>query len=224
MERKIPSSDSTNDPFALVLPRQVWVHIILPELFKMSVAKMVKDYKEYTWRKRNVKKKVWYNFCQIAECSSQVMQLICDHLDLFLIWNCRPQNLSLSSRQSPWKIEVLPQPEGYQTQRSTQQPGFPSHYVIALMEGVSMWGRGGEVQPSCQNQAICQVRTNRSGGEQAQSQAVAAQQWGHLATSEEIRALPGALLFYLWSSCLNLHFTDNGKQEIKEFIFLVRMD
>lgn len=80
------------------------------------------------------------DFCKITECNLQVMQLFCDHLDLLLIWSCRHQNLHLRPRQSPWKIEVPPQPEGYQIQRSTQQPGFPSHYVIALMEGACVGG------------------------------------------------------------------------------------
>lgn len=66
------------------------------------------------------------------------MQLFCDNL--CLIWNCRPQNLSLSCRQSPLKTEVLPQPEGYQTQRSILQRGFPSHYIIAVMAGVCVGG------------------------------------------------------------------------------------
>lgn len=134
--------------------------------------------------------------------------------NLCFIWNCWPQNLSWSSRQSP---------KGYQTQRSIQQPGFPSRYIIAVMAEV-VAGRGGQVQDSCRNQAICQVKTNRSGREQTESQAAAARQWGHLAVHEEVRALPVALPAYFWSSCLDLRFIRKGKQEIKEYILLVGMD
>lgn len=63
---------------------------------------------------------------------------------------------------------ALPQFVGYQTQRFILQPGFPSHYIIALIEGVCVKGKEGQVQASCQNQAICQVRTDRSGGDEAQ--------------------------------------------------------
>jgi len=62
---------------------------------------------------------------------------------------------------------VPPQPKGYEKQRSARHPGFPSNYVLAMMERGWDW-RGEQVEASCQNQAIYQVETSRSGGEQAQ--------------------------------------------------------
>lgn len=85
------------------------------------------------------------DFYKTLGCHPQVRQLFCDYLDLFLIWNGRPQNLSLLSRQSSCMKKVPPESKGYQTQRCIRQPGLPSLVTFTLtfilMEGLRVMGR-----------------------------------------------------------------------------------
>lgn len=123
------------------------------------------------------------------------MQLFCDNLYLVLIWNYRPQNLSLRFSQGY-------QPKGYQTQRSTQQPDFPSHYIIALMEGVCVGGEEDKFRPpaksrwSIKSRLIHQEESkDRESGCCSPAMRTLGHEWGDQGSSWATAVLPLKLLF-----------------------------
>lgn len=149
----------------------------------------------------------------------QVIQIFCDYLDLFLIWNKRPQTLRLTSRRSSWKtVSSITQGISNTGTKPSSQASITIVLLITLMEGGVWWAVGcADLLPreffksrlTDQEERKCRESDCSNPAEKV------------LGDNQEMRSPPGGLLIYLWSFCLDLHFTDKGKQKkLKSISFL----